>query len=333
MLLEHFRFWKVRRTIHNGKLTLKYGSSFILMLQRRSKVQQYILNCQKKLKDSVREALTPTEIGSNEGLDKIITHLDKLCMKNINVRTYLAFKEFFSYHRESSENMTDFFAKFEVLYNKLVKLEMKLPEGAQCFFLLHAANVTEENERLAQATCTDMTYKGMKCVLQRIFGDPDAGSNQDGVPEVKNEVLLAGRGNSSNYRKYGSRRGGKNFNNRRNVMTWYNCGSPDHLNKYCSKPRKNKVYFNEEIQSADSERPGTSRNNDSTVYITLLNSSNNFVSALVKESLGKGVLDTACPRNLMGESWWTEQFVIMSDKEQNLLLLHHVKVTLDLGMA
>ena len=44
-----------------------------------------------------------------------------------------------------------------------------MPEGIQVFFLLTAANVCEENERLAHAMHNSITYENMKDCLREIF--------------------------------------------------------------------------------------------------------------------------------------------------------------------
>ena len=54
---------------------------------------------------------------------------------------------------------------------------MKLPEEVNAFFLLNAANVSEETEKLAQATVGDLIYDNMKTKIQNIFGDPNASEN------------------------------------------------------------------------------------------------------------------------------------------------------------
>ena len=58
---------------------------------------------------------------------------------------------------------------YEFLYSKLKKFNIELPEGVQAFFLLKAANVSEENERLARATCGEMKYAHMKAILKRFL--------------------------------------------------------------------------------------------------------------------------------------------------------------------
>ena len=67
-------------------------------------------------------------------------------MKDQNTRAYLAFKEFYDYHRLAGVSIIDFIVRFEYLYHKLKQFDMKLPEGVQVVFLLNAANISEDNE-------------------------------------------------------------------------------------------------------------------------------------------------------------------------------------------
>ena len=59
-------------------------------------------------------------------------------------------------------------------------------------------------------------------------------------------------------------------------MRCFNCDSTKHFSRYCNKRRGN----NEKVQE---------------IHITLLNSDNKM-SMLVKESLGMGILDSACTK-------------------------------------
>ena len=84
----------------------------------------------------------------------------------------------------SGVNITDFVVEFDQLYHKLAQFDMKLPDGVVAFFLLGAANVSEENGKLARATCKKLTYTDMKTTIKKIFGDP-AGEDETGAPAIK----------------------------------------------------------------------------------------------------------------------------------------------------
>ena len=48
---------------------------------------------------------------------------------------------------------------------------MKRPDGVLANRVLKSANLSEENEKLAQATITTLTYESMTEELKKIFGD------------------------------------------------------------------------------------------------------------------------------------------------------------------
>ena len=117
--------------------------------------------------------LTPAQISAETGVATITAKLDAIFKKDQNTRAYMAFKEFYDFKRSSGVSITDFIVRSEYLYHKLQGFDMKLPEGVKVFFLLNAANVSEDNEKLARAT-VDLNYDNMKAKIQKIFGDPNA---------------------------------------------------------------------------------------------------------------------------------------------------------------
>ena len=83
----------------------------------------------------------------------------------------------------SGVNITDFLVEFDRLYHKLAQFDIKLADGVLAFFM-SAANVFEENETLARATCADM-----KTTILKIFGDP-AGEDEAGARAIKQEPVF-----------------------------------------------------------------------------------------------------------------------------------------------
>ena len=157
-----------------------------------------------RAREAVRD-LKPADIGKETGLEEIIVKLDAVYLKDENTHAYVAFKE--SFKRASGENFSEFIAKYKHLYHKLTQYKMDLTEGVQAFFSLNAANMTEENEKLARTTAGKLTYSDMKETMMRIFGDPGAVGDEVKAPATKQEVLYA------DYRKGSSRRGGRGRGN------------------------------------------------------------------------------------------------------------------------
>ena len=134
---------------------------------------------------------------------------------------------------------------------------MAFPEGEQAFFLLNAANMTEENEKLCRSTAGKLTYSNKKETIMRIFGDPGAVGDEVKAPAIKEDIRHAG------YRRGSHRRGGHgkgnrysesmSSNNQRNenrepntinprdrsgnILKCFNCNSVKHLVNKCPHPK------------------------------------------------------------------------------------------------
>jgi len=143
-----------------------------------------------KAKEAVR-SLTPDELHVDDGLKLIIDKLDAIFLKVKNTRAFHAFQKFYEYRCESGDTFETFIVRYENLYSKLSSIpDMKLPDGVQAFFLLMAANLPEEMEKLTRATVTKTTYQDMKLQIKKIFGGIAEGEKSH-VP-AKDEVLMTG---------------------------------------------------------------------------------------------------------------------------------------------
>ena len=141
------------------------------------------------LKGSARDKIRSIDnavLNSDRGFEEVIAHLDTVYLQETSTRSYMAFKEFVEYRRKSGDKFSVFIVKFEKLYNEIEKYDMKLPTGAKAYFLLQAANISQENERLARVT-SKMEYPDMKTQTQKMFGEMQGkGEGSDTLP-VKNE--------------------------------------------------------------------------------------------------------------------------------------------------
>ena len=111
-------------------------------------------------RDVVRN-IKPEELNKADGYKKIIDELDKVYMKDNTTQAFCAFKEFYEFKRSAGQNFSEFIVEYDQRYHKIEKYEMKLPEGVQAFFLLKAANLTVESEKLARATAK-LEYADMR---------------------------------------------------------------------------------------------------------------------------------------------------------------------------
>ena len=248
------------------------------------------LSLNGKARECARSIATDV-LGSDDGFKKLLDILDKLFLKDADTRAFLAFKEFYEYKRPYDCSVTDFIAHYEYLYGKVVTHNMTLPEGVKAFFLLKAANVTDEQEKLARATCDKLTYDLMKSNITKIFGDFSLSNSS-----VKTEPEFYARSADSNevyYSRNNNGRGKGNFSHKRydksqsssssrNNYKCYECGSPDHLKR--AFPR---LKIGEEVHK---------------VHITLMEANENHkVLDLVKESFGMALLDCGCTITVVGK--------------------------------
>ena len=95
--------------------------------------------------------------------------LDSIFQKDDATQAYCAFRDFVQYKRSSGESFAVFSIEFERRYREVEKHKMTLPTGAKAYFLLEAANLTVDNERLARATAK-LDYDDMKRQIQKVFG-------------------------------------------------------------------------------------------------------------------------------------------------------------------
>ena len=297
-------------------------------LEKKKQGPALYLSLQGKAKVCVRD-LKPEDIGKEGGFKLILDKLDKAIEEDINYQTFSAFKTFYQFRRPGDMGMTEFIIKYESLYHQLEEFDMKLPEGVQAFFVLTAANISEENERLARVTCPELKYAEMKETLLRIFADPGATGGSEQVPAVKVEPIykVSHRGNSyrgnsyrgnsyrGNYRgrgrgSYKSESGLNPTDHEGKIMVCFKCGSNKHFARECDNSGPEETEKNTE----------KSKKKGKPVYITLMNKPpDTKMSGFLMESLSMAVLDTGCSRTVVGEDWLREYKETLSDEELNMI--------------
>ena len=285
-------------------------------------------------RDCVR-ALTPVEIGGADGVQKIIDKLDKVYLKDKDTQTFMAFENFYNYRRASGVSITEFLVDFGYLCNKLSKQDIALPEGVMAFMLLKASNISTEHERLARATCPSMTFENMKGCIMKIFGDPSADGDDGNAPSVKSEPVLQtvhedalqsswrggwrGRGRDGRYRGrgYGSYNTSSDGPQKTNpfgrdgkVLKCFKCGSSKHFAKYCSLAQNSGGHQD--------------------IHIVLQNSAPEMAE-LVKESLGMGILDSACSRTVAGQAWFDAYCESLNVSDRTLIQSSEVETKFRFG--
>ena len=288
------------------------------------------LSLNKKARDAVRN-LSVADISDNDGLKKIIQRLDDVYHADKNTRAYTAFQNFYKCKRESGETYEQFIVKFERLYGELIAHDMTLPEGIRAFFVLNAANLPDDMEKLARATTDDLTYKNMKIQIKKICGTTVGSGEDESAPPLKDEVLFGygrNRGRSNNrYNRGGRGRGSyQDQGNTRNSTTRSSAYSQDRRKTDEARNPVNSHGLQMRCYGCDSQThffkdcPKNKKSEVQEINIVLLNAvPDDKQKSLVIESLGKGVLDCGCTRTVAGEFWMREFLTTLSPQDSKLV--------------
>ena len=268
------------------------------------------LSLEGSARDKVR-GIDKTILNSDEGVKEILRMLDEVYLKDQSTRAYCAFRDFVEYRRKSGQDFATFHVQFENLYREVEIHEMKLPTGAVAYFLLQAANLPEDNERLARVT-SEMKYDTMKVQIQIVFGE--AQSDGEVMPVKLEEV---------NYNKFYAqkgRQGGQRYNSNRARTMRTNPVGQDGRTMTCHVCRSTMPFA--------SQCPHDKRRGQDSKDVYFLTESTVVDVALVTEdatgqlmgsTIGYGVLDTACTRTVTGEKWLSEFVSTLTEEEAGMI--------------
>ena len=308
------------------------------------KQAQYLyLSLTGKAKSAVGDVKAADIATNEEGVKFITDKLDQVFLKDANTRAFYAFQEFYDYKRGDGDSFETFIVRFEQLYNKVAEFKMVLPDGVRAFFILRAANISAENNRLlVRTTAGELSYAQVKDKLKKVFGNLSGDDDGEDISVKEEEDVMystynnnrGGRGRSrgrSRSRSRGGRGGSRGRGSPRPGNTnegasssssgpkCHLCFGTDHLVMQCPHRGsfEHSLGNNTYVASADTH----------DVHIVLLHSkADNKQLALVRESLGKGLLDTGCTKTVAGETWMIEFLETLSPVETE-------KVKEDVGAA
>ena len=162
------------------------------------------------LKGRVREAargISITDLKKDDGVGEIIRILDEIFQCNETTRAYHAFKDYVEYRRSSDQNFSSLVVEYEKRYREVKRYRLDLLTGVQAFFLLQAANLTPDLEKLVRTAAT-LVYGDMREKIQKVLSD-SCGTDSGGVPVKEEDCYYTNR--KGYYKKGGSNKKGNNF--------------------------------------------------------------------------------------------------------------------------
>ena len=310
-------------------------------LEKRKQALAIFLSLEGKAREVVLE-IDIDNLDKDDGVERILTQLDKLYLKDKLQLAYQAYDNFEKFKRPTEMPISEFVVEFERLYNKAKAYEMILPDGILAYKFLNNANITDSHEKLIRATMTALSYNSMKEQLRKIFGDisisissnkskPSIDSNpqvkieptdefayeirhDDNEYHVKYSNYKTGRSRGryqSNYR--GRPRGNRNFfsynRGNRNASSY-----SDKQTEYQSKKNPVKAdgitstcivcgsVYHWAKDCPDSYENLTKKKNTNDDDVKISLYSDTM-KHLVGETLSTAVLDSGCTKNVCGETW------------------------------
>ena len=317
-------FWQIATSIKEEK----QGAAIFLSLTGKSR-------------EAVLE-LTKEEISGNEGVKKVIEKLDGLWKEDDKKQAFNAYEKFEQFRRPEHMGVTDYLNAFERLNNKLKMHQMNLPEGVLAYRVLKSANLTSEQEQLAKATVTDITYKAMCEKLKAIFGDNVRQKMEKPAVEIKQEQFYSDVPEETYYNTgsgYGQRGGRGRFSFRagnrgggRQVRFDNNNTRGDYNGRGDYNARgDNRQKFPVQRRNPIDNRGQVSRcsvcgsqyhwmkdcpNKVSFTMFTQSTIQECYVSKLVGETFSGGVLDCGCTKSVCGADWYNEYVKTLSDEDK-----------------
>lgn len=137
------------------------------------------------LEGSAQSAVIKTPIdtlASDNGVEVILNKLDKLFEEDKDKITYTVYDEFERFRKTKEMSMTDYLVEFELKYDIAKQYGNILPQPVLAYRLLKGANLSEQKQELARATCAQWNYETLKVQLKKIFDH--SASKEGGIRDV-----------------------------------------------------------------------------------------------------------------------------------------------------
>ena len=146
------------------------------------------------LQGNAREAvriIDQKDLATDNGYEEVIDALDGVFLKDEMTSAFCAIKNFVEFRCESGTGFAKFLVEFNNKVREVKKYNLVLDDGLMAYFLLTAANLSHDHERLVRTTAS-LNLDDMKDKLQKVFGEFDENDvdMEIGILPVKEECLF-----------------------------------------------------------------------------------------------------------------------------------------------
>ena len=285
------------------------------------------------------------------GIQRLLEVLDSVYLEDIHKEKFKAYKDIRYFKREKSQSITDFLLEYDRKLRQLNEYGIKLPEEVLAFEVLESANLSPDQESLANATVPQLTYSSMKDQIRKIVVNPEQTSGNNMV-NVKEESYFIDEGvedfieeredlptyysfreGSQNRQSYrGRSRPQSNYNQRqpRRGFTRGNISS-NNLNKKFNPVDQNGNFLACHLCGSYQHLMRTCPKNTSyfcdqqpekiTLFQEKSQLSNQTMQRFTGENFGLAVLDTGCNVTVCGEEW-LDRYLESLDEEEKRTVRH-----------
>ena len=298
--LQEIKAWKLTTAVEKKKQAL----TIALALPEGSEVRRRIFE----------ESGSIDELNVDDGVEKLITRLDKWYKENDLSAAYGAWTKFDAYKKTYDVTMDNYISEFMRRNNELKKHDVKIPNSILAFKMLDNAGLDFKDKQMALTAVSfddkEKMLELMQQSLKKFFGSQEVflenssarGADASNMPSITvksepvynaEEVNVTQRDGKGSYNNRGNRgrNRGRNFgygrgsfrdsNSTKNSYgkKCYSCGSEYHLSPRC--PRN--TYISESDEGKENKEEGSF-----VCYEDSFNVQNG--SKLMKEAIGYGIL-------------------------------------------
>ena len=95
------------------------------------------------IREKVFDEMLLEELHSDAGFTKLVEFLDVKLGKDDLTDSLEKFEDFENFKRDSEQTVMEYISRFDQKYNRIVKLDMRLPQAILAFKLLRKANLSK----------------------------------------------------------------------------------------------------------------------------------------------------------------------------------------------